>query len=75
MTLLDRNPDFAAAYARQLAGRMFNKRVSTIYDPRFSERPWTAFWDDYKDGDYMARGRNEAEAIRHLIEEARRRNE
>lgn len=58
-------------YARRLAGQMFGKRVSTIFDPRYSDNPWTAFWDDYKDGDFMARGTSEAQAVRHLIEDAR----
>ncbi len=60
-----------ARYARKLAAQFFNERVSTIYDPRFQERPWTAFFGEYTEGDYMARGANEAQAIRHLVEYAR----
>lgn len=74
-TLLARNPDLAADYARQLAslatavpGRNGGKRVSTIFDPRYGANKWVAFWDDYKDGDVMARGATEDTAIMALVE-------
>ena len=60
-------PD-ASDLARFQAGRMFGKRVSTIFDPRFSDNPWVAFFDTYVEGQHMARGRTEAEAINHLIQ-------
>ncbi len=66
-TLLARNPAFAQDYALQLRSAA-KKRISTIYDPRYRNQPWTAFWDDYKDGDFMARGETEAEATRRLVE-------
>ncbi len=62
----------AERYARKLAAQFFNERVSTIYDPRYGDNPWVAFFGEYAEGDHMARGKNEAQAIRHLIEEARR---
>ena len=59
-------PD-ASDLARFQAGRMFGRRVSSIYDPRFSDNPWVAFFDTYVEGQHMARGKTEADAIQNLI--------
>ncbi len=61
----------AADRARRLGGQLFGKRISTIHDYASEHEPWLAVWDDWKAGDISARGANEAQAIRRLVERTR----